>query len=163
MIRLLVTLVVSLVACTPGQTQSTRDEIHLRATVQNVVPLTDSSGKITPVDFDPRFALTVRIESVDPAVGSFTVGAVVAFAIHSPALLFGGTWLEPLTPSDFEVVFILSAQSRGCPLNANAAIVNRPEVVLAKNAKMLEGAGRRTARCVTAPGNADTAMARVLS
>ena len=89
MIRLLVTLVVSLVACTPGQTQSTRDEIHLRATVQNVVPLTDSSGKITPVDFDPRFALTVRIESVDPAVGSFTVGAVVAFAIHSPALLFG--------------------------------------------------------------------------
>jgi hypothetical protein len=89
MIRLRVTLVVSLLACTPGQTQSTRDEIHLRATVQNVVPLTDFSGKITPVDFDPRFALTVRIESVDPAVGSFTVGAVVAFAIHSPALLFG--------------------------------------------------------------------------
>jgi len=89
MIRLLVTFVVSLLACTPGQTQSTRNEIHLRATVQNAVPLTDFSGKITPVDFDPRFALTVRIESVDPAVGSFTVGAVVAFAIHSPALLFG--------------------------------------------------------------------------
>jgi hypothetical protein len=71
------------------QTQNTKNEIHLRATVQNVVPLTDFSGKITPVDFDPRFALTVRIESVDPAVGSFTVGAVVAFAIHSPALLFG--------------------------------------------------------------------------
>jgi hypothetical protein len=71
------------------QTQSTRDEIHLRVTVQNVVPLTDFSGKITQVDFDARFALTVRIESVVPAVGSFTVGAVVAFAIHSPALLFG--------------------------------------------------------------------------
>ena len=89
MIRLLVTLVVSLLACTPGQTQSTRDEIHLRATVRNIVPLTDFQGKITQVHFDPRFALTVRIESVDPAVGSFTVGAVVAFAIHSPALLFG--------------------------------------------------------------------------
>ena len=76
-------------ACTPGQTQSTRGEIHLRATVLNIVPLTDFSGKITQVHFDPRFALTVRIESVDPAVGSFTVGAVVAFAIHSPALLFG--------------------------------------------------------------------------
>jgi hypothetical protein len=88
MIRLLVTLLVGLLACTLGQTQSTTDEIHLRATVQNVVPLTDFSGKITPVDFDPRFALTVRIESVEPAVGSFTVGAVVAFAIHSPALLF---------------------------------------------------------------------------
>ena len=63
--------------------------IHLRATVQGVVPLADYSGKVTPVDSDPRFVLTVRIESVDPAVGSFTVGAVVAFAIHSPALLFG--------------------------------------------------------------------------
>ena len=89
MICLLVTLAVSLLACTPGQTQSTGDEIHLRATVLNIVPLTDFSGKITQVHFDPRFALTVRIESVDPAVGSFTVGAVVAFAIHSPALLFG--------------------------------------------------------------------------
>jgi hypothetical protein len=89
MIRLLVTLVVSLLVCTLGQTQSNRDEIHLRTTVQNVVPLTDFSGEIAPVDFDPRFALTVGIESVDPAVGSFTVGAVVAFAIHSPALLFG--------------------------------------------------------------------------
>ena len=69
------------------QMQNTKNEIHLRATVQNVVPLTDFSGKITPVDFDPRFALTVRMESVDPAVSSFTVGAVVVFAIHSPALL----------------------------------------------------------------------------
>jgi hypothetical protein len=90
MIRLLVTLVVSLLACTSGQTQSTRDQIHLRATVQNYVPLTEFSGEITQVDFDPKFALTVRIESVDPAVGGFTVGAIVAFAIHSPALLFGG-------------------------------------------------------------------------
>ena len=88
MMRLLATLAVSLLACTPSQTHSAKTEIHLRATVQNVVPLTDFSGKITPVDFDPKFALTVRIESVDPAIGSFAVGAVVAFAIHSPALLF---------------------------------------------------------------------------
>jgi hypothetical protein len=33
--------------------------------------------------------LTVRIESVGPAATNFTVGAVVAFAIHSPSLLFG--------------------------------------------------------------------------
>ena len=71
------------------ETQKTKNEIHLRATVQDVVPLADYSGKAAPVDSDPRFVLTVRIESVDPAVGSFTVGAVVAFAIHSPALLFG--------------------------------------------------------------------------
>ena len=89
MIRLFATLAMSLLVCNPGQTQSTKDEIHLRATVRDVVPLSDFSGKITPVDFDPRFALTVRIESVDPAVGNFAAGTVVAFAIHSPALLFG--------------------------------------------------------------------------
>jgi len=72
------------------QTQNTKSEIHLRATVQDVVPLADYSGRVTPVDFDQRFALTVRIESVDPAIGGFTAGAVIAFAIHSPALLFGG-------------------------------------------------------------------------
>jgi hypothetical protein len=57
--------------------------------VQDVGPLTDFSGKVTPVDFDPRYALTVRIESVNPAVAGLTSGAVVVFAIHSPALLFG--------------------------------------------------------------------------
>ena len=88
--RILATLAVSLLACTPSQTHSAKTEIHLRATVQDVAPLTDFSGEITPVDFDPLFALTVRIESVEPAFNSFTVGFVIAFAIHSPALLFGG-------------------------------------------------------------------------
>jgi hypothetical protein len=72
------------------QTHDSKNEIHLRATVQDVVPLPDYSGKVTPVDLDPRFALTVRIESVNPAVSDFTAGAVIAFAIHSPALLFRG-------------------------------------------------------------------------
>jgi hypothetical protein len=62
---------------------------QMRATVQDVVLLTDFSGKVIPVDFDPRFALTARIESVGPAATNFTVGAIVAFAIHSPSLLFG--------------------------------------------------------------------------
>jgi hypothetical protein len=77
MIRLFVIFGLSLLVCNPGQTQSTKDEIHLRATVRDVVPLSDFSGEITPVDFDPRFALTVRIESVDPAVGNFPAGTVV--------------------------------------------------------------------------------------
>ena len=76
-------------ASSAGQARSTIDEIHMRATVQDVVLLTHFSGKVIPVDFDPRFALTVRIESVGPAATNFTVGAVVAFAIHSPSLLFG--------------------------------------------------------------------------
>jgi len=70
------------------QAQKTKNEFHLRATVQDVVPLADYSGKVIPVDFDQRFALTVRIESVDPAVSGFNAGTVIAFAIHSPALLF---------------------------------------------------------------------------
>jgi hypothetical protein len=89
MIRLFAIFALSLLVCNPGQTQSTKDEIHLRVTVRDVVPLSDFSGKITPVDFDPRFALTVRIESVGPAVGNFPAGTVVALAIHSPALVFG--------------------------------------------------------------------------
>ncbi len=70
-------------------TQNVPNEIHLRATVQDVVPLADFSGKVTLVGFDPRFALTVRIESVDRVVGGFAAGATISLAIHSPALLFG--------------------------------------------------------------------------
>ena len=85
----IVLLTLGLVAACAAQSRSTIDELHIRATVQDVVLLTHFSGKAIPVDFDPRFALTVRIESVSPAAGNFTVGAVVVFAIHSPSLLFG--------------------------------------------------------------------------
>ena len=81
MTRLLITLAVSLLAGTTGQTKSTKNEIHLRATVQDVVPLADYSGKVTPVDSDPRFVLTVRIESVDPASAVLQWG----LSSHSPS------------------------------------------------------------------------------
>ncbi len=48
-------------ASSAGQGRSTIDEIHMRATLQDVIPLTDFSGKVIPVDFDRRFALTVRV------------------------------------------------------------------------------------------------------
>jgi hypothetical protein len=51
--------------------QNSNDEIHMRATVQAVVPLTSFSGQVTSVDVDPRFALTVHVESVVPAVPIF--------------------------------------------------------------------------------------------
>ena len=63
----------------------------MRATVQAVVPLTSFSGRVTPVGADPRFALTVRIQSIDPSITSLSAGTVVTFAIHSPALLFAGS------------------------------------------------------------------------
>jgi len=90
MTRALTILAASLFACSAAQAQRTNDEIHLRATVQDVVLLSHFSGKITLVDFDPRFASTVRVESVVPTTTNFTPGAVLAIAIHSPALLFDG-------------------------------------------------------------------------
>jgi hypothetical protein len=89
-VRSFAILAMSLWACTVGQAQSANDEVRLRATVQAVVPLAGFSGKATPVDVDPRFALTVRIESAIPAVANFTTGAVVTLAIHSPSRLFAG-------------------------------------------------------------------------
>jgi hypothetical protein len=70
--------------------QNSNDEIHMRATVQAIVPITSFSGQVTSVDVDPRFALTVHVESVVPAVSNFPEGAVVTLAIHSPTLLFAG-------------------------------------------------------------------------
>jgi hypothetical protein len=90
MIRSFAILVVTLWACTVGQSQSTNDEIRLIATVRAVVPLASFSGTITPVDVDPKFALIVRIESAAPTTTDFKAGAVVTLAIHSPSLLFGG-------------------------------------------------------------------------
>ena len=90
MLRTLAVLALSLAACNAGQAQDTHDEIYLRATVQAIVPLADFSGSITPVGTDPRFALTLRIDSVVPVVANFSDGTVVTLAIHSPSLLFAG-------------------------------------------------------------------------
>jgi len=73
-----------------GATAAKNVELHLRAMVKAVVPLADFSGQVTPTDFDPRFALTLRVETVKPAVNEFVPGSEVTFAIHSPALLFVG-------------------------------------------------------------------------
>lgn len=89
MIRLPAIPALGLLFCDAARAQKTVDEIHLRATVRDVLLLADFSGKITPVDVDPRFALAVRIESVAPVVKNFPAGAVVLFALHSPAFLFG--------------------------------------------------------------------------
>ncbi len=89
--RHILTIAISvLMFCAFGPAQNINDEIHMRATVQAVVPLTSFSGQITSVDVDPRFALTVHIESVIPAVSNFPEGSAVALAIHSPTLVFAG-------------------------------------------------------------------------
>jgi hypothetical protein len=101
MIRSLAILAMSLWACTAGQAQTTNEELHLRATVQAVVLLSSFSGRIIPVDFDPRFAVTMRIESAVPEITNFSAGAIVTFAIHSPSLTFGE---KPTEGNSFDVV-----------------------------------------------------------
>jgi len=89
--RRIFTILIFLLLCgSCSLAQNSHDEIHMRATVQAVVPIASFSGQATSVDVDPRFALTVHVESVIPAVSSFREGTVVTLAIHSPTLLFAG-------------------------------------------------------------------------
>ena len=84
-------LMASIIAITQSAAaQAKVNEVHLRAKVEAVVPLTSFSGQVTPIDINPRFALTLRVERVEPVVKEFVPGALITFAIHSPALLFAG-------------------------------------------------------------------------
>lgn len=63
-------------------------EVHLRATLEAVVPLTEFVGEVTPIDVDPKFALRLRVKTVEPVIEEFVSGAVLTLAIHSPWQLF---------------------------------------------------------------------------
>jgi hypothetical protein len=70
-----------------GSAQTTTNEIYkVRAAVVDVSQLQQFRGTVertlTP---DPRFALTLRIESIAPALVGYTNGSLMCFAIHSPA------------------------------------------------------------------------------
>lgn len=92
--------VIGLTACNTAQAQSTDRELYLEANVVAVVPLASFSGRITPVDSDPRYALTVRIKSAVPTIADFANGPV-SFAIHSPTRLFAGA---PVKGKTYEFV-----------------------------------------------------------
>jgi len=64
------------------------EEFRLHAMVSDIVALSNFSGSIIPVGTDPHFALTVRVDTIWPALANFTRGASVTFAIHSPSRLF---------------------------------------------------------------------------
>jgi len=73
----------------PSEVEETVDA-ELVAVVVEVEMLSRYEGVVIPVDFDPRFVLTLRIESASVALEGFEPGVTVAFAIHSPTLLFRG-------------------------------------------------------------------------
>ena len=49
------------------------------------------TGKVLPVYFDPRFVITVEVLSCINTTDVIFPGETVAFAIHSPSMLFGVT------------------------------------------------------------------------
>ena len=95
--RLLTFVAVALLVFRAAQAQSTdsveaNDVVRLNITVMNVVPLRSFSGTLTPTGHgDPRFALTVRIDSCLPVVTNLNSGTVVTFGVHSPSLFLGGS------------------------------------------------------------------------
>jgi len=74
-----------------ADSKSQRDEFGLRATVHGVVALSSYSGSMTRIDADPRFAVTMRVDSITPPLTNFAKGSTVTFAVHSPSRLFGAT------------------------------------------------------------------------
>src|SRR6266498_4111982 len=87
--------------------QNSNGEIHMRATVQAIVPLTRFAGHVTPVAVDPRFAMTVHVESVIPADSSFPEGAVVTLSIHSPTCFSPGNQ-RAAKPTIFPFIALLN-------------------------------------------------------
>gem|GEM_PF-4194325 len=66
---------------------ATNDLVRLRVAVVDWVPLKGFHGSLFPAsDVDPRFALTLRIDSCVPAIADLKSGTVVTFAVHSPSL-----------------------------------------------------------------------------
>ncbi len=68
--------------------QSSNETFKLRATVIDVAYLSEFKGDLMEtLTTDPRFSLTLRVESILPPLNNYTNGSLVSFAIHSPALL----------------------------------------------------------------------------
>ena len=88
MLRAITILLLSLEISLAVDAKRQQEKFSLRATVLDVVMLSDYSGSVIPVKFDPQFAVTMRIHSITPSLAGFTKGATVAFAVHSPANLF---------------------------------------------------------------------------
>jgi hypothetical protein len=89
MLRSITIFLLSLAASFAADEKPQREEFKLRATVHDVVALSSYSGTVTPVDADPRFAVTVGIDSITPWLTNFAKGAGVTFAVHSQSRLFG--------------------------------------------------------------------------
>lgn len=89
MTRFIVVLCLSLISGSAAESRSSPKPVQLAGTVQSLKPLTSFSGNVVPVDAAPRYALSIRVESVVGAT-NFAAGQIVTFATHSPSKLFSG-------------------------------------------------------------------------
>jgi hypothetical protein len=80
-------------AAAPKEREAVPTTIVFSGEVTDLVKLAGYSGEALPVHFDPRFALSVKIEQAKPADPAIAPKQVTVFAIHSPARLFGGVGL----------------------------------------------------------------------
>ena len=88
MLHTITILLLSLAASFAADEKWQSAEYKLRATVLDVVALSSYSGAVLAVGADPRFAVTMRVDSITPALTNFTKGATLTFAVHSPSRLF---------------------------------------------------------------------------
>jgi hypothetical protein len=151
---LLTASLVAIAQSTPAQTKII--ELHLRAKIEAVVPLASFSGQVTPVDLDPRFALTLRAERVEPIMKEFVSGAVITFAIHSPSLLFAG---DPSKGGAYD--FNLRRETTGTKVRFFDLRVEENQMSASEKEHILDGSFTVVSRTDGIPANVKQAFSTI--
>lgn len=83
----------------------------MRATVNDITMLQRFKGSAMVAHFDPRFVITLQIDSVTPPLTNYPADTLASFAIHSVAMLFPEYSQQELKGKAFD--FVLSRETRG--------------------------------------------------
>src|SRR5262249_46172719 len=139
-----VLLAAALLAVATGASAQTNKEIYkLRANVIEVEQLRQFKGPaqrtLTP---DPRFVLTVRIESIAPPLTGYTNGNTMSFAIHSPALI-GLDGASKGQTYDFVVSREVRGETKG-PWSFESPAVRVPQSGAANGSQWIRSETNRT-------------------
>ena len=86
--KVILLVLICVLGASSNELPSHKVSITFMGTVQSIEPLGQRELRVTPVDFDSRFAVTVHIESVTPEDGPLEGGTDRVFAVHSPSKLF---------------------------------------------------------------------------
>ncbi len=64
----------------------TNEFVRVDMTVLNIAQLSTYKGPLIPRDPEPRFALTLRVDSSVPPIPNLKAGTILTFAVHSPTI-----------------------------------------------------------------------------